>query len=168
MLSIEARPFSEMSEKDCPDLILYPSAVFDLAHDDTWLDHPFSRMVISDIQRFDVTDQSTSTRRLLLEHGLHPEDLATGTKNLLCCKFLEEGYKCRMSMMGENCYKYLMDIADERDICGVVTTTIFFEDSDLKGRPVLFVNSGVTVTTSRQFTHEMIMLQGSGVWDYET
>lgn len=165
MLSIEGRPFNEIDGSK--DLIKFPGAVFDAFYGDDWLDDPFSRKVITDIQKVDVMDTSRHTEEILRQRGLAPRQLANGTKNLLVCKFYLLGRKCRLAMMGPNCYKWLMDIADEKDICGVTTDVIKFTDEDLKGRSVLFVDTGVSVTTSGEFIDEMLRVYEMGAMHYE-
>ena len=72
-----------------------------------------------------------------------------------------------MSRMGENCYHWLMDIAEEKDICGVITTFVFFRENDLQGRPVYFPDIGVTAKTEREFSDAVFELNSRRLWRYE-
>lgn len=145
-----------LEQDDAPDVILHPKEVFDGSYMDDWLDEEFARKVISDIQQIDVMDIRYPVRRLLAEYSMFPESLATGTKNVLLMRHIENtALKCRMGMMGENCYKWLMDVADEKEVNAVTTFPFIFTDDDLKGRPVLFADLGCEVTTERQFHRAM-------------
>ena len=56
-----------------------------------------------------------------------------------------------MTMMDKKCYKYLMDIADERDVYMGCSDYFFIPDDDLKGRAVHFVNTDQYASTCSDF-----------------
>lgn len=165
-LSLEGMPW--IYTDTSPDIVAFPSAEFDLLYEEAWLDDPWSRQVISDIQRIDVTDETRSVRSILAEYSIPPEELATGTKNLLLTKFNPDGRKIRMSMMGENCYKWLMQIADEQDVCGVATKPLFFTAEDIGDREIYFVNTNFVGKGFKGFEEGMLSFIAVEVWYYET
>lgn len=158
MLSIIARPWSVT--EDPSQYIVDPSADFDVGHDSDWLNTPWSRAVISDIQGIDVTDTNRSVEDILIFHHMFPELLATGTKHLILLKYGSDPRICRMSKFGENCYKWLMDLCDEKDICGVMTNYIFFKDEDLKGRGVRFPDIDMVAASYRDFRRANALIMG--------
>ena len=81
--------------------------------------------------------------------GFRIADLSTGTKNLFLCRYYS-GLN-NMSMMGRNCYKYLLDIANEREVYMRCTSHVFFHDDVLQGRTVPFVNTDEHVSTYYDF-----------------
>ena len=89
------------------------------------------------------------------------EDLSSGTKSLILSKRYDKLY--RMTMMGPNCYKYLMDIADEKDVYMGCSNYAFFTDEDLKGRKVHFVNTDDYVSTAEDFAEHVYRIIDSGV-----
>lgn len=126
-----------MSQFGMYDLVTNPSDAFDGCVDDAWLDDSWARKVISEVDLIDVRDTRKSTRQLLLLNEILPTQLCTGTKNLIYTKNNPQ-YKCRIARMGENCYKYLVEAAKDRDITGVITRVFVLEDTDFAGSAVYF------------------------------
>lgn len=116
------------------DFILYPSDTFNAYCQDDWVDSSFGRAIISDIDRIDVFDTALSTKEILLREGIRLCDIATGTKNLFLCKYYTEDKPVynRMGFMGENCFKWLLDIAAEKDVYMVTTVYRKFKQSDFR------------------------------------
>lgn len=150
-----------MSQQGIIGLDLNPDVTFDVCHTDEWLDSDFARRVITDIDQIDVTDTSQPVRILLALQGMTPELLCTGTKNLIRTYNLPE-YKVRMGRMGENCYKYLMEIGRDKDITGVVVNAIIFSDEDMQGLPVYFSQTGKTARNADEFLTDMCELIYAG------
>lgn len=101
--------------------------------------------------------------RSLLEAGMRPEDLYTGTKNLLLCRHLN--LFNRMTMMGENCYPFLLDAAEEKDITMGVTAYFLMRDEALRGRSVHFVNDDSYVNNQMDFLDKITDLIAEGLID---
>ena len=164
MLSIIGRPWCDIDSS--LDLVIHPGDEFDLIYEEDWLDNELSRQIITDIQGIDVTDVRFSVDEILARYKMPVEYLATGTKNLLLCKFLDDGRKFRMSMMGENCYKWLMDIAETKDICGVITTPLFFTEDDISGRTIYFPQNDGYANDTKSFYEQLNLLQLKRAWNY--
>lgn len=164
MLSIIARPWPET--EDPSKYIVHPASEFDLSYHSEWLNTPWSRRVISEIQRIDVTDTSTTVEHILEQRSMSPEVLATGTKHLILLKYGNDTRICRMSRFGENCFKWLMDICEEKDICGVITNYVAFTDEDLKGRGVRFLDLNMVARTHEDFMRANACISAKGLTDY--
>ena len=139
--------------------IRYPSIEFNCGWEPEWLNNPFFRRVIHEVDHVDIPDGMTTEMACLLKN-MRVEDLSTGTKNLMMCKYYNEFN--RMTMMGKNCYKYLMDIADEKDVYMGCSNYVFFTDEDLKGRSVHFVNTDDYVSTAEAFAEHVYKIVGDG------
>lgn len=149
------------------NMLLFPASVFNHRVDDRWLDSDFGRQIITDIDRVNVMDTSVPTRRLLLDVGLRPDDLATGTKNLFLCRFFssqfDEPLYNRMGHMGENCFKWLVKAARDVDIHMVTTLFRKFKDSDLElGDEVYFEDLHRSAKTGYDVTSLMLDLSADG------
>lgn len=142
-----------------PEFIRYPSDYFDVTYENEWLSSPFGREIISAIDQVSLGDD---VKYSLLAAGMHPEDLATGTKNLFLCRHFNK--LNRLSMMGENCYRYLMDIAADKEVYMAATAYCLFRDTDLRSMPVHFINHDRTVSTEEEFFREMALLHAEGVF----
>lgn len=163
MLIIHGMTVAQEESQD--HIIAWPKAMFDLNYEDEWLDDLFVRRFITDIDKIDVLDNSHPTRRLLALNGeITPELLATGTKNLILCKFIS-GYWNRLGHMGENCYKWLMDIAEEKDVHMVTTRVFHFTDSDIKGRKIYFADINQYITSEYAWSSAILELSYAGLLD---
>lgn len=144
--------------------ILDPDRAFHVFRNEPWVDSEFSRKVITDIDKIDVMDSTISVKDILQRHKLSLDSLATGTKNVLVCRYYEDDgpdpiYN-RLGRMGENCFKWLMQAATVRDI--YIVTTVFrrFRDEDMQGASVCFVDTGKIVTTADSVCLGLLDLMG--------
>lgn len=76
-----------IKQESFPNLIKNPDTAFEAFAAEIDLNSDFSRKVITDIQHIDVMDTSKSTKSILAMHEIALPLLATGTKNLLVCKY---------------------------------------------------------------------------------
>ena len=140
--------------------IRYPSIKFNSSWKTEWLNEPFFRTVIREVDHVDIPDGMATEMACLLKN-MRVEDLSTGTKTLMMCKYYNK--LNRMTMMGKNCYKYLMDIANEKDVYMGCSNYVFFTDNDLKGRQVHFVNTDTYVDTAEAFAEIVYRIVDSGI-----
>lgn len=111
------------SLRSLDSFIWNPSLFFDILYREKgekegWLQDRVVREIIETVDRVPLCD---NTKFSLFEHGMRPEDLCTGTKNLILCKF-HNGIN-RISSMGPNCYPFLERIASEQEVyvgCSIV------------------------------------------------
>lgn len=66
------------------------------------------------IQKVDRIPLGLDTLKSLLEAGVRPDDLCTGTKNIILCRFVDGVH--RQARMGPNCYPYLFKIGAVREL----------------------------------------------------
>ena len=135
MLHLYFESLKKLIERDT--FIRFPSTKFDCSWKPDWLNNPFFREVIREVDHVDIPDGMATEMACLLKN-MRVEDLSTGTKSLMMCRYYNK--LNRMTMMGKNCYKYLADIANEKDVYMGCSNYVFFTDGDLKGRKVHFVN----------------------------
>ena len=140
------------------DFIKYPMDYFNYSWETAWLEDSFGRSVIQSIDKVELGEDVVAS---LLSAGMRVEDLCTGTKNLLLCKHIDDKMH-RLSMMGGNCYKFLMDVAEEKELYMGAENTFYFKDSDLLGRTVHFVNFNTYASTAREFALQMYDAKGGG------
>lgn len=159
MLHILVAPLSKLIAE--PSFIRYPMVYFDGVWEYEWLEDDFGRRVIQGIDRAPL---GSDVQRSLLEHGMRVEDLCTGTKNLLLCKHLD-GMINRMTMMGENCYPFLLEAAETKDIIMGCPAYALIRDEYLQGRQVHFINDNTTVSSQGEFLFKMIDFQAGGLFD---
>ena len=158
MLHLYFESLSKLEKRE--SFVQCPSGIFDWSWKPEWLNDPFSRTIIHEIDHVNIPD-GMNTEKACLYKNMRVEDLSSGTKNLILCKY-HDGLN-RMTMMGKNCYRYLMDIADDKDVYMGCSNYVFFTDEDLKGRKVHFVNTDDYVSTAEDFTEHVYRIIGSGI-----
>lgn len=151
------------SQQEMRQLDVFPRESFDrlIEGHPEWLDSALARAMITEVDQVDVRDTSKPTCQLLLENGLLPVNLCTGTKNVILQKE-RPGWWCRMGFMGENCYKYLMDVAEDHDVKGIFVNVLDFSDEDLKGREVYFEQLDKYARTASEFSDCICEIIGRG------
>lgn len=157
MLTIHGMNVLDMEAED--DIIVHATGkYFDVSFKEEWLNDPFIRCIIADIDKIDVLDTLYPTTALLALRGhVTPYQLANGTKNLILCKYEKDVWH-RLSHMGENCFKWLMDIAENSEVHMVATFSRVFTEADLKGRSVYFADLDRYVSDERSFLLAMVDL----------
>lgn len=140
MLYLYFDSLDNLCERD--GFIYNPSAYFDSIYEREWLQDPLIREAITTV---DEVPLGEDTFESLLRAGLRPEDLSTGTKNLVLCKFFD-GMN-RLSSMGENCFPFLGRISLERDVCMGCSIGFYIDEDFFDICPIHIVNSDKTYTT---------------------
>ena len=146
------------------EFIGFPDELFDELWDSQWVNNPLSRRIIHEIDRVEFPEGRTTEEACALR-GMCLTDLCTGTKNLLVCKNYS-GLN-RMTMMGDNCYPFLMDIADQREVYMGCSNYVLFDDDILKGRTVHFLNSDLYASNEEAFTRCELDIVGGGSIFYD-
>ena len=158
MLHLFFESLRKLEEREA--FIQSPSGIFDWSWKSEWLDDPFSRKMIQEIDHIEIPYGMPAELACLL-NDVRVENLSSGTKSLILCRYCD--YLNRMTMMGPNCYKFLMDIADEKDVYMGCSNYDFFTDDDLRGRKVHFVNTDDYVSTAAGFAERVHQIVGSGI-----
>lgn len=111
-----------------------------------WLQDPIVRECIQDVDRI-VLGQNTTVS--LAEAEMRPDDLCTGTKNIILCRFIDGMH--RQTHMGENCYPYLFKIGAIRDLTLGCAISFFPKQEWLDMCPITVVNDGKVYTVATEF-----------------
>lgn len=134
------------------NFIVKPSVVFDTFYDRSWLENEWAKRVVSDIDNVPMVRDSVFES--IVYAGLSPQYLCNGTKNLFLCRYIDNQFN-HFSKMGENCYKYLFEIAKMKDVYMIATAFVFPTDSDMCGQQVRFINHNRVVNTAEDFADEI-------------
>lgn len=92
-------------------MVVYQDLLFEALFERSWLDEDWIRDELVQVEYFHV---GVDPFQVLLERGLTPLGLAGGTRTLLLARHAD--YVLDFARMGQNCYPYLMDIADTREV----------------------------------------------------
>lgn len=85
-----------------------------------------------------------------------PSLLSTGVKTLMLLKYDKNGFIFNGSKMGNNCVKFLLEIAREKPV-----NIMLFHILDLKNVDDIeynFVESGITITDSKKYSELVLEL----------
>lgn len=150
MLSLYSAKYEELS--GMPGFTMHPSKVFARDWDESWFESDFARRVIKDIDGVDI---GTGGVNGLWFNGLKPDDIAGGSKTLLLLANTDRWTS--ITRMGENCFKFLQELASTRPRMRMgVTNYMFFSESDMQLCPVYFERSVELARTREQFYWAMV------------
>ena len=97
---------------DRKDVIMNSSVYFRNTYKDAWITDEFAKKVIKDIDKSEVIDAQNIQSPVL--GGISPEKLSSGVKTLILMKH-NPGKVFNASNCGDNCAKWILDIAREKD-----------------------------------------------------
>lgn len=97
-----------------PDAILSIDKYFNNVYDEEWFDDPYVKNMIQDIDGSKVLDRYCIQSPVLGQ--IPPEKLSGGVKALICMYKMDDFY-VDLIVCGKNCEKWIVDIADKKDIC---------------------------------------------------
>lgn len=126
-----------------------PSVYFDNAYDDNWLRDAFAKEVIADIDQSELIDVDCVKSQVL---GMIPiTRIAGGTKTLILMKNDSE-HIFNASSCGDNCARWILQIAEEKDLIIRLGHIMRFPDSI----EAIILNSGVEVKGYKQYVSEYL------------
>ena len=140
-----------IGDKKFDNQIGTPDFFFDEEMNKHCIDTDFGRRVVTECS--DIYKIHTYAA-LELPNGefISPSELSSGAKNLLIMMFSEKDVVCDMLWCGDNCNKFVTEIANTKDI--TLKTSRYsnpFNSSVSFNDGVLILNTGVTVRDSREF-----------------
>ena len=128
--------FGKEFDFDPDRVIVNPDQMFREVKQSHWFEDDFAIRVLKEIDDFQVTPGRVMQDFWEANRGM--DDICTGTKNLLLAKHYTDK-SVMLQRMGDNCYKFLLEIADSADIT-VYSSVIplFPEDLFIYGRCIGF------------------------------
>lgn len=135
---------------DMPDAIYNTAVYFKNTYRDQWITNDYSVRMIKDVDRSDVVDACLIQSPVL--GPITPLQLSGGVKTLLLIKF-DRGHVFNASTCGDNCAKWILDMAKNRKVLINLYHVMDFGADDFKIR---VVNSGVIAHNMAELIHESI------------
>lgn len=109
------------------DYVFNTNMYFDNTYEDSWITSDLSRQIIKDIDKSEVKSSNCIESPYLGQ--IPPERLSGGTKTLLLILNDKTGNLFNASTCGDNCAKWLLQIAKDRDITIVLLHNMDFGDN---------------------------------------
>lgn len=122
--------------------------VFGVLKTREWFNDPLIKRVIKEVDRKDCDDGDT-VDLLASRYKMTPDNLCGGTKALCLIKFTP--VVLTLTLMGENCYKYLFEMARNEDRRIAMTSFCMFTDEDLGDTKIYFENTDTICTNHWEF-----------------
>ena len=94
--------------------IYHPPTYFDNQYEDEWITNPLSVAMIKDIDKSEVIGPHLIESPVLGPISI--KELSGGVKSLILMAFDESGYIFSASSCGENCVKWIVEIAKRKDL----------------------------------------------------
>lgn len=135
---------------DMPEAIFNTALYFDNVYQDRWITDPMSVEMIGDVDKSKVISAHLIESPVL--GPITPTMLSGGVKTLILVKH-DRGRVFNASACGDNCAKWLLEIAAKRKVVINLRHVMDFGKSEFK---IKVLNSGKIVTSMRDFLVEAI------------
>lgn len=130
-----------------PDAIYNTAVFFKNTYQDTWITNELSRKMILDIDKSEVIDANLIKSPVL--GGISPLQLSGGVKTLMLIRF-DKTHVFNASTCGDNCTKWILEIAKERKVVINLRHIMDFGDGDFK---IKVVNNGKVAHNMRELLY---------------
>lgn len=135
--------------------IKYAEPYFDAYMEPDWLDDDLNKKMILDIDRSKVIARNIIESPIL--GTIPPQWLSGGVKALICMNSDDRGYVFNGTNCGDNCAKWILKIAEKKDL--TITLHHFLDFSRDFGKNsnefrIKLLNSGKIITSFREYAIE--------------
>ena len=99
---------------DMKEAVYHPPTYFDNMYEDEWITNPLSVEMIFDVDKSKVVGAHLIESPVL--GPISPKDLSGGVKTLMLMAFDENDRVFNASVCGDNCAKWILQIAENKDL----------------------------------------------------
>lgn len=138
-----------------PNEIRSASVYFDINYKPEWLDDELNQKMIEDVYKSKVIARNIIESSVL--GTIPPQWLSGGVKALICMNSDDRGYIFNLSNCGDNCAKWVREIAETKDL--LVTTHHYMSFKDVEDFKIEMVNTGKIVNTKEEYLDEFIKIK---------
>ena len=131
---------------DMKDAIYHPPTYFDNQYEDEWITADLSVEMIKDVDRSDVISSRIIDSPVL--GPIPPRDLSGGVKTLILMAFDTSGKVFNASVCGDNCAKWILHIAQQKDLTINLRHIMDFGDEPFE---MLIMNTNTVVHNMIEF-----------------
>lgn len=126
--------------------IYHPPTYFDNTYEDNWITDPLSVEMIKDVDKSEVVGPHLIQSPVL--GPISTKELSGGVKTLILMAFDETGKIFNASACGNNCAKWILKIAESKDLTINLRHVMDFGDGDFKAR---ILNNGIVVNSMKEY-----------------
>lgn len=155
MLHLKYTPGDLIAKEE--KLVRYPSTRFSSLFKEEWLEEDWAERAVREI---DHIPPEKSIHQALWDRRLTYMQLSGGVKMLLLIRHTDGVFA--LERMGHNCFPYLMEIADMREVY-VCMEYVHEEldDSVIQGRAFEYVNTGTIMHTHLELVNGVYRIHGT-------
>ena len=130
------------------EAVYYPPVYFDNRYEDEWIIDKRSIEIIRDVDKSDVVSAHLIESPVL--GPISPKDLSGGVKTILLMLFDETGRIFNASACGDNCAKWILKIAESKDLTINLRHIMEFGDGEFEMK---ILNTGEVVHNMLEFVN---------------
>lgn len=130
--------------------VKFPDSCFDNTFEDEWFDDSFVKSMVLDVDKTEVISAYNMISPVL--GGINYKSLSTGVKNLILA--YKTDYIIDASYCGDNCAKWLLKIAEMKDLTITLYNIMGF-DCDFTAK---ILNNGKITNTYKDYVIEGALL----------
>ena len=131
---------------DADNTIYHPPTYFDNTYEDNWITAPLSVEMIKDVDKSEVVGPHLIQSPVL--GPISTKELSGGVKTLILMAFDGTGKVFNASACGNNCAKWILKIAESKDLTINLRHVMDFGDGDFKAR---ILNNGIVVNSMKEY-----------------
>lgn len=130
------------------EAVYYPPVYFDNRYEDEWIIDKRSIEIIRDVDKSDVVSAHLIESPVL--GPISPKELSGGVKTILLMLFDETGRIFNASACGDNCAKWILKIAESKDLTINLRHIMEFGDDEFEMK---ILNTGKVVHNMLEFVN---------------
>lgn len=131
---------------DADNTIYHPPTYFDNTYEDDWITASLSVEMIKDVDKSEVVGPHLIQSPVL--GPISTKELSGGVKTLILMAFDETGKVFNASACGNNCAKWILKIAESKDLTINLRHVMDFGDGDFNAR---ILNNGIVVNSMKEY-----------------
>ncbi len=140
---------------DVENSIYHPPTYFDNTYEDEWITNPLSVQMIKDIDKSEVIGPRVIDSPVL--GSISVKELSGGVKTLMLMAFDESGKIFNASACGDNCAKWICNIAKEKDLTINLHHVMSF--AEVSGFQAEILNTGKIVNSYDEYLAETVKIK---------
>lgn len=140
---------------DIENSIYFPPAYFDNTYEDEWITDDFSKKMKLDVDKSKVIGPHLIESPVL--GPISPKDISGGVKTLILMKFDNTEKIFNASSCGDNCAKWIVEIAKMKDL--TINLHHVMDFSKVADFDAIMLNTGKTIHNYREYFNEAILIE---------
>ena len=133
---------------DMSEAVYHPPVYFDNRYEDEWIKTPFTKAMVKDVDNSEIVDVHLVQSPVLGPISL--KELSGGVKTLILMAYDNSGRIFNASACGDNCAKWILQIAQKKDLTINLRHIMDFGENDFEAQ---IVNTGTVVHNMREFVN---------------